>query len=618
MAKGTIPAKAIDTDSYSANSSNPKDLALIEDLDNLSIPNVAEIRLNDLNGVWQGDVTFDAPTQGKLIFSSNDALENSLLEISNTRLLLSRNDSNDGYNYLHFFDGGGVKLLASDSGSNKSSLHLYANGDLEIDGSVLFGEVTSPGTGRSVVLQGSEANIDFILQPKGTGVLNVSGTTNYEANLSGDDDIPNKKYVDDKITADISTAIETTLVSGDGIDNTLGILSVDLAITSGLEFDNAKLQISDTIAGDGINILDKVLSLNYSTILSNISSFSGGGTLINVKNDGNQLFIEEEDINFPAQFVLTDGDGTIANGTAVDLDYSIIRNTLVPTSSAGGGFIFVKNNEGNFIIDEVDIANLSSIPTKTYVDTNIAGLPITGSPTTGQIIKLTSESSWEFADIDPVITPSLQEVADVGSTVYLTSSLEIGNSPNGGPFSFGISIDAFLPTSQQVYIGDIYGYSGLNYIRVRDDETLIFSGADAQIYINDTGIISLFSFNAISLGSQPDKVSLSNSPTGNVSLAVATVGYANSNLLGLPISGNGTEGQVLKLNATLDGWEYGDAGSSVGLLPVGGSTEQVLEKIDGTDYNTQWVTRLRTIEITQAAYDALGTPDANTIYVITS
>lgn len=46
---------------------------------------------------------------------------------------------------------------------------------------------------------GNKRRGDLTLIKTGTGVVNVSGTTTYELNVTDDDDIPNKKYVDDSI-----------------------------------------------------------------------------------------------------------------------------------------------------------------------------------------------------------------------------------------------------------------------------------------------------------------------------------------------------------------------------------------------------------------------------------
>lgn len=62
--------------------------------------------------------------------------------------------------------------------------------------------ITNSATGNAVVVSatGGDTNIDLKLLPKGTGTLSVTGTTDYETNVTDDDDIPNKKYVDSKST----------------------------------------------------------------------------------------------------------------------------------------------------------------------------------------------------------------------------------------------------------------------------------------------------------------------------------------------------------------------------------------------------------------------------------
>lgn len=53
------------------------------------------------------------------------------------------------------------------------------------------------GNAPTISATGGDTNIDLKLAPKGTGALSVAGTTDYETNVTADDDIPNKKYVAD-------------------------------------------------------------------------------------------------------------------------------------------------------------------------------------------------------------------------------------------------------------------------------------------------------------------------------------------------------------------------------------------------------------------------------------
>jgi hypothetical protein len=63
------------------------------------------------------------------------------------------------------------------------------------DTNVAAAGVTLSGT--TLAADGTDPHIDINLTPKGTGALSVAGTANYEQNVTADDDIPNKKYVDD-------------------------------------------------------------------------------------------------------------------------------------------------------------------------------------------------------------------------------------------------------------------------------------------------------------------------------------------------------------------------------------------------------------------------------------
>jgi len=92
---------------------------------------------------------------------------------------------------------------------------------------------------------GSEANIDIGFLTNGTGVLAVTaGSGNYEDNVTADDDIPNKKYVDDTIgsrpggvssisgTIDLTTASTQSIGASDGIPANCTVMSVTVDVTT--------------------------------------------------------------------------------------------------------------------------------------------------------------------------------------------------------------------------------------------------------------------------------------------------------------------------------------------------------------------------------------------------
>jgi hypothetical protein len=99
--------------------------------------------------------------------------------------------------------------------------------------------------GNTITTTATDANL--IVSLNGTGVLTVvAGSGNYEDNISADDDIPNKKYVDDLIatavtpgaiasvtgTVDLTTASTQNIGAATGIPANATILRVYLDVTT--------------------------------------------------------------------------------------------------------------------------------------------------------------------------------------------------------------------------------------------------------------------------------------------------------------------------------------------------------------------------------------------------
>ena len=55
---------------------------------------------------------------------------------------------------------------------------------------------------------------DLYLINSGTGVISVTGTNNYETQITDDDDIPNKKYVDDTIVTQLTSTFQRRIEEG--------------------------------------------------------------------------------------------------------------------------------------------------------------------------------------------------------------------------------------------------------------------------------------------------------------------------------------------------------------------------------------------------------------------
>lgn len=70
---------------------------------------------------------------------------------------------------------------------------------------------------------------DLTLIGNGTGVVKVSGTSNYEQQVINDDDIPNKKYVDDAIISQPSFQIVTDV----GLSSGTRVIAADFDVNPG-------------------------------------------------------------------------------------------------------------------------------------------------------------------------------------------------------------------------------------------------------------------------------------------------------------------------------------------------------------------------------------------------
>ena len=98
---------------------------------------------------------------------------------------------------------------------------------------------------------------DLYLINSGTGVVSVSGTNDYENQITDDDDLPNKKYVDDAITTGIQTITIQSIARGDFQDNTISTLTsaTDLTLSSsGTSFVTIDGVLKMPVQADGTSI----------------------------------------------------------------------------------------------------------------------------------------------------------------------------------------------------------------------------------------------------------------------------------------------------------------------------------------------------------------------------
>jgi len=152
------------------------------------------------------------------------------------------------------------------SQTNKLGTFVFKNDNNEILG-VKTNSITTGGG-------------DLYLINQGTGVISVSGTSNYEQQVTDDDTIPNKKYVDDAITTGIQTITIRKIQRGDSVIEMFD-QSLDLGGPSAFQvtidsqevalFRKDSTEIEDLVIED--NTISTTSSAGDLTLSSNTTAF---------------------------------------------------------------------------------------------------------------------------------------------------------------------------------------------------------------------------------------------------------------------------------------------------------------------------------------------------------
>jgi hypothetical protein len=153
--------------------------------------------VSDANNVYDGSVwtlTGAGNITGDLDVD-NINLNGNTISITNTNgnLILTQN----GTGQINLTDSGGLEMFEFKRVASAVNHLSFTNA------------VTGSAPTFSANVTGADTNVDIGFLTKGTGVLTVTGTTNYEQNVTDDDDIPNKKYVDDAIVTGQSGTLDS-------------------------------------------------------------------------------------------------------------------------------------------------------------------------------------------------------------------------------------------------------------------------------------------------------------------------------------------------------------------------------------------------------------------------
>jgi len=184
----------------------------------LSLP-TSDYRLKVQDG---GNITLDTGTvTGITTITGNLVVLGATTQVSSTDLNLKDNVLvlNDGET------GSGITLNTSGIQIDRGN---FPDAKIIFDETVTWADPISATTitggftlvNASGTLQGLRINSvstgggDLYLINSGTGVISVTGTNNYETQITDDDDIPNKKYVDDTIVTQLTSTFQRRIEEG--------------------------------------------------------------------------------------------------------------------------------------------------------------------------------------------------------------------------------------------------------------------------------------------------------------------------------------------------------------------------------------------------------------------
>ena len=176
---------------------------------------------------------------------------------------------------------------------------------------------------------------DLILIGTGTGVVKVNGTLNYEDQVTDDDDIPNKKYVDDAIQLSPTYQIKSPGAAPGGDSR---IIIADKDITPNLADEPGSLAAFEDQTGFttfGESAITVIVDGNL-----NAQFFSSRATIQGLEFVSNEITNNDTNANV---YIRTQGTGKLQTNYAVELEQIagtpayVANSTLVYGADPGQG-----------------------------------------------------------------------------------------------------------------------------------------------------------------------------------------------------------------------------------------------------------------------------------------
>lgn len=233
-----------------------------------------------------GTITLDTGSTGNVIATGNlqvagtqTTVNSQNLDITDNIIVLNKGESGQGITE----NTSGIQI---DRGTASDALFIF---DELVTHNDPVSQTNKPGTFVFKRANGAINGIfttsiatgggDLYLINSGTGVISVSGTNNYEAQITEDDDIPNKKYVDDAIVQGIETITIQSIARGDSnltlfddsVDGGVSNLKFTIDGAEVAQFKRNSTEIEDIVFQD--NTISTLTSATDLTLSSSGTSF---------------------------------------------------------------------------------------------------------------------------------------------------------------------------------------------------------------------------------------------------------------------------------------------------------------------------------------------------------
>jgi len=290
-------------------------------------------------------ILFDTgPGIGEVKVTGNLVVEGDTLTVSAENL-----NVNDNIIVLNYGEtGAGVTLgysgIQIDRGTETPATIVYNESDDTFNfafGSpeTTFNYANSAIRVRKVLTNSETDDGDLTLIGTGTGVVKVLGTLNYELQITDDDDIPNKKYVDDSIRDNPTFQI---------IDDNTRVIITDKDVSGSLAYLTDNTGYS-SFGESAVSVLvDGVLNSQF---------YSNRTTIQSLEFSGNEITNNDTNANI---FVRTQGTGKLQVNYGIELEKIAVTPAYVVDST------IVYSNEpavgktGMFFTNSTDTGELIS------------------------------------------------------------------------------------------------------------------------------------------------------------------------------------------------------------------------------------------------------------------